>query len=65
MSYNPYKNLTESPEKTKPRIALHESSPASAQSFQAGHHPIPQLQRTLGNRTYGAVDSSQAAYIRR
>ena len=45
-----YKNLTESPEKAKPRIATYESSPASAQSFQGGRHPIPQLQRTLGNR---------------
>jgi hypothetical protein len=42
--------LTESQEKTNQQIALRETSPSSARSFQDGLHPILQLQRMLGNR---------------
>jgi hypothetical protein len=50
MSYKSYKNLSESPERAKLWSANYETNPASAQSFQGGLDPIPQLQRTLGNR---------------
>ena len=43
--------LTESQEKAKQQIACSKTSSASAQSFQGGLYPIPQLQRTLGNRS--------------
>ena len=42
--------LTESPEKTKQRIARRESRPDPARPFPGGLHPILQLQRMLGNR---------------
>lgn len=41
--------LTESPTKTKQRIAGSESQPPSTRLFQGGLNPILQLQRTLGN----------------
>lgn len=41
--------LTESPTKTKQRIAGSETQPPSARLFHGGLNPILQLQRTLGN----------------
>ena len=42
--------LVKSPEKTRQHVAHRKTSPASAQSYQGGLHPILQLQRMLGNR---------------
>jgi hypothetical protein len=51
--------LTELQEKTKPRIAPRVTRPASAQSLPSGLHPIPQLQRTLGNRRVAQLIQAQ------
>jgi len=42
--------VTESPEKTRQHVESRETSPDSVRTFQAGLHPVAQLQRTLGNR---------------
>src|SRR5262245_50956178 len=46
----PQQLLAKSPEKTQQHVERRQTSPASAQSFQGGLHPIAQLQRMLGNR---------------
>ena len=51
--------LQNSPEKAQRRIESNKSDSSSVQSFQTGHHPITQLQRTLGNRQVAELIQSK------